>query len=106
MERDRARGGGAAVIPVLPLGAIRAAIDGDDWPCAEGLLVVHERAVRAALAPAGAVAADPAGWAALLQAQCELAAELRARRDESARKLGEATQGRRGALAYLAGGRP
>lgn len=94
------------MIPQLPLAAIRAAVAGDDWPRAEGLLAAHEQAVREALAPDGAVAADPAGWAALLQAQCALAAELRQRRDESARRLAEAGQGRRGALAYLAGGRP
>lgn len=94
------------MIPALPLEAIRAAVDGDDWPRAEALLAAHERAVREALAPPGAVAADPAGWAALLQAQCAIAAELRQRRDAVARRLGEAGQGRRGALAYLAGERP
>lgn len=94
------------MIPELPLAAIRAAAAGDDWEAAERLLAEHERAVREALAPEGAVAEDPAGWVALLQAQCALAAELRQRRDECARRLGEAGQGRRGALAYLAGGRP
>jgi hypothetical protein len=75
----------------------------DDWAYADALLEDHERAVRRALSRHGAVAADPAGWSRLLQAQCALASELEERREEARRGLGDAGQSRRAALAYLAG---
>ncbi|GAB3735850.1 hypothetical protein GCM10028862_19980 [Luteimonas pelagia] len=91
------------MIPRLPVEAIRAAVDGDDWAGADALLLAHEREVRAALSRDGAVAADPAGWSRLLVAQCALASELEERRAEASRRLGDLGQGRRVALAYLAG---
>jgi hypothetical protein len=92
------------MIPVLPIRAVRQALDAGEWDRASALLADHERAVRDAVAAAPPDSASRGHWLALLQAQRELMEQLQAARGNAGSALQRLRQSHRGAAAYKTAG--
>jgi len=90
----------AAVLPVFPAQAIRAAASEGDWVRAADLVDGHDRAVRAAFV-------DPpdeqarAGWLGLMREQQAVLLELQQERERSSDALRKLEHERRSAHRYL-----
>lgn len=91
------------MIPHLPVEAVRRAMSEGDWDAASALLASHDDAVLRKLQGEPLTPAVLAQWQALLAQQLGLLAELQSARDETARRLRELSQQRRGMNAYLSG---
>lgn len=90
--------------PVLPIAAIRQALDSGELETAVDLIARHEREVRTALGNASATIHDYPGWQALLGEQRALLEQLQGARSEASDALQRLQGSRRGVQAYRSGG--
>jgi hypothetical protein len=88
------------MIPVLPIRAVRQALDAGEWDRASALLAEHERAVRDAVAAEPPDARSRTQWLTLLQAQRDLMEQLQSARSQAGSALQRLRQSHRGAAAY------
>lgn len=91
----------ALMVPNLPAGEIRAAIDAGDWLRAAELLAVHQRDLAAALATVDRASFVREPWLDLLLAQRALLGELHNERSKVAAALAQLGNDHRGARAWL-----
>lgn len=90
--------------PVLPVAAIRQALDAGELETAVDLIARHEREVRTALGNASVTIHDYPGWQALLVEQRALLEQLQGARSEASEALQRLQGSRRGVHAYRSGG--